>query len=131
MVNLLIRTGVLSSVCSLMWQQHDQKHQSGISRFLICYIYICCEFLFVKTYYVRTDPLLTVKHNFRFPFNLIFLTVDLEIVVVSVGNICNINDLHPYRIPHSFCDSIFIPLKSNAGENFSMAAIFFYFKKYI
>jgi hypothetical protein len=77
---------------------------------------------------LRTDRSSTdlVKHNFKFPFNLIFLTVDLEIVVVSVGNICNINDLHPYRIPHSFCDSILIPLKSNAGENFSMAAIFLF-----
>jgi hypothetical protein len=68
-----------------------------------------------------------VKHNFKFFFDFNFLIVDLEIMVVSVGNTCNINDLPPSRISHSFGDSLFIPLKPNAGENFSNAAIIFPF----
>ena len=43
-----------------------------------------------------------VIHKFKFSFDFIFLIFDLEIMVVSVGYICNINDLPLSRISNSF-----------------------------
>jgi hypothetical protein len=50
-------------------------------------------------------------------------------MVVSVGNICNINDLPLSRISLSFSDYPLIFLKPNAVVNFSTTAIFSPFYK--